>query len=135
MSFRRRSEGSGVIAAVAAAAGQSYLGVISSEIFRFFSQKAVLRFQGISETFENRKPPAIMNPAWICHGQSSSEIISWIRRSALGPIDLDQEWHDWTGLPFVYTVGAVREEARRRGLEWGMARELKRDCHNQAHPR
>src|SRR5437588_10300966 len=43
--------------------------------------------------------------------------------------DLGQEWHDWTGLPFVYAVWAVREgvdlgpvaealaEAKRRGLE------------------
>jgi chorismate dehydratase len=42
--------------------------------------------------------------------------------------DLGQEWHDWTGLPFVYAVWAVREgadlgpveaalhEAKRRGL-------------------
>jgi chorismate dehydratase len=42
--------------------------------------------------------------------------------------DLGQEWHDWTGLPFVYAVWAVREgvdlghvalalgEARRRGI-------------------
>src|SRR5438477_1615760 len=41
--------------------------------------------------------------------------------------DLGQEWHDWTGLPFVYAIWAVREgaelghvaqalrEARRRG--------------------
>ena len=43
--------------------------------------------------------------------------------------DLGQEWHDWTGLPFVYAVWAVREgvdlgpveaalhEAKRRGLD------------------
>ncbi len=43
--------------------------------------------------------------------------------------DLGQEWHDWTGLPFVYAVWAVREavelgsvldalvEAKRRGIE------------------
>lgn len=43
--------------------------------------------------------------------------------------DLGQEWHDWTGLPFVYAVWAVREgvdlgpvaaalaEAKRRGLQ------------------
>lgn len=43
--------------------------------------------------------------------------------------DLGQEWHDWTGLPFVYAAWAVREgvelgpvadalvEAKRRGLE------------------
>jgi chorismate dehydratase len=43
--------------------------------------------------------------------------------------DLGQEWHDWTGLPFVYAVWAVRPgvdlgpvadalvEAKRRGLE------------------
>jgi chorismate dehydratase len=43
--------------------------------------------------------------------------------------DLGQEWHDWTGLPFVYAVWAVRPgvdlgdvpaalvEARRRGLD------------------
>lgn len=43
--------------------------------------------------------------------------------------DLGQEWHDWTGLPFVYAVWAVREgvelgrvagalaEAKRRGCE------------------
>src|SRR5438067_7960814 len=43
--------------------------------------------------------------------------------------DLGQEWHDWTGLPFVYAVWAVREgidlgavadalvEAKRRGRE------------------
>ena len=42
--------------------------------------------------------------------------------------DLGQEWHDWTGLPFVYAFWAVREgvdlgdvvgrctEAKRRGL-------------------
>lgn len=42
--------------------------------------------------------------------------------------DLGQEWHDWTGLPFVYAIWAVREgvdlgevepalhEAKRRGL-------------------
>jgi chorismate dehydratase len=42
--------------------------------------------------------------------------------------DLGQEWHDWTGLPFVYAVWAVREgvdlgpvegalrEAKRRGI-------------------
>src|SRR5262249_24195418 len=45
--------------------------------------------------------------------------------------DLGQEWFDWTGLPFVYAVWAVREgadlmgvdralaEAKRRGLEAG----------------
>ena len=43
--------------------------------------------------------------------------------------DLGQEWHDWTGLPFVYAAWAVRDgvdlgpvadalaEAKRRGLE------------------
>lgn len=43
--------------------------------------------------------------------------------------DLGQEWHDWTGLPFVYAAWAVREgvelgrvlaafyEAKRRGIE------------------
>ena len=43
--------------------------------------------------------------------------------------DLGQEWHDWTGLPFVYAVWAVRpgadlgpveaalREAKRRGIE------------------
>ena len=43
--------------------------------------------------------------------------------------DLGQEWHDWTGLPFVYAAWAVREgvdlggvldalyESKRRGIE------------------
>jgi chorismate dehydratase len=31
--------------------------------------------------------------------------------------DLGQEWHDWTGLPFVYAVWAVRSGAKLDGVE------------------
>src|SRR3989440_7995210 len=35
--------------------------------------------------------------------------------------DLGQEWHDWTGLPFVYAVWAVRAGADLGGVELALA--------------
>jgi chorismate dehydratase len=34
--------------------------------------------------------------------------------------DLGQEWHDWTGLPFVYAVWAVAEGAELGGVAWAI---------------
>jgi chorismate dehydratase len=39
--------------------------------------------------------------------------------------DLGQEWYDWTGLPFVYAVWAVREGAELGRVAWAL-REAKR---------
>ena len=35
--------------------------------------------------------------------------------------DLGQEWFDWTGLPFVYAVWAVREGAELGRVTWALA--------------
>ena len=40
--------------------------------------------------------------------------------------DLGQEWHDWTGLPFVYAVWAVREGVDLGGVELAFAEAKRR---------
>jgi chorismate dehydratase len=47
--------------------------------------------------------------------------------------DLGQEWHDWTGLPFVYAVWAVRPGADLRGVADALA-EAKRRGRERAGP-
>jgi chorismate dehydratase len=42
--------------------------------------------------------------------------------------DLGQEWHDWTGLPFVYAVWAVRDGADLGGAEQALAESKRRGC-------
>jgi chorismate dehydratase len=42
--------------------------------------------------------------------------------------DLGQEWHDWTGLPFVYAVWAVRDGADLAGAEKALAEAKRRGC-------
>jgi chorismate dehydratase len=42
--------------------------------------------------------------------------------------DLGQEWHDWTGLPFVYAVWAVREGADLGPVEAALAESKRRGC-------
>jgi chorismate dehydratase len=42
--------------------------------------------------------------------------------------DLGQEWHDWTGLPFVYAVWAVREGAELGGVEKALLEAKRRGC-------
>lgn len=40
--------------------------------------------------------------------------------------DLGQEWHDWTGLPFVYAVWAVREGADLGRVAWALGEAKRR---------
>jgi chorismate dehydratase len=42
--------------------------------------------------------------------------------------DLGQEWEDWTGLPFVYAVWAVRKGADLAGAEKALAESKRRGC-------
>jgi len=42
--------------------------------------------------------------------------------------DLGQEWHDWTGLPFVYAVWAVREGADLGAVETALHEAKRRGC-------
>jgi len=42
--------------------------------------------------------------------------------------DLGQEWHDWTGLPFVYAVWAVREGADLGGVLGALQEARRRGC-------
>jgi chorismate dehydratase len=42
--------------------------------------------------------------------------------------DLGQEWHDWTGLPFVYAVWAVRQGADLAGADKALAEAKRRGC-------
>ncbi len=42
--------------------------------------------------------------------------------------DLGQEWHDWTGLPFVYAVWAVREGADLGGVARALVEAKRRGC-------
>jgi chorismate dehydratase len=42
--------------------------------------------------------------------------------------DLGQEWHDWTGLPFVYAFWAVRAGADLGGVDWALGEAKKRGC-------
>jgi chorismate dehydratase len=42
--------------------------------------------------------------------------------------DLGQEWHDWTGLPFVYAFWAVREGANLDGVEEALVEAKRRGC-------
>jgi chorismate dehydratase len=42
--------------------------------------------------------------------------------------DLGQEWHDWTGLPFVYAVWAVRPGAGLRGVAEAIQKAKRRGC-------
>jgi chorismate dehydratase len=42
--------------------------------------------------------------------------------------DLGQEWQDWTGLPFVYALWAVREAADLGGAELALAEAKRRGC-------
>jgi chorismate dehydratase len=42
--------------------------------------------------------------------------------------DLGQEWHDWTGLPFVYAVWAVREGADLGRVEGALFEARQRGC-------
>lgn len=42
--------------------------------------------------------------------------------------DLGQEWHDWTGLPFVYAVWAVREGADLGPVAAALAEAKRRGC-------
>jgi chorismate dehydratase len=42
--------------------------------------------------------------------------------------DLGQEWHDWTGLPFVYAVWAVRDGAELGPVEPALAEAKRRGC-------
>jgi chorismate dehydratase len=42
--------------------------------------------------------------------------------------DLGQEWHDWTGLPFVYAVWAVREGADLGPVEGALIEARRRGC-------
>jgi chorismate dehydratase len=42
--------------------------------------------------------------------------------------DLGQEWHDWTGLPFVYAVWAVREGAELGSVAEALAEAKRRGC-------
>ena len=42
--------------------------------------------------------------------------------------DLGQEWHDWTGLPFVYAFWAVREGAELGPVEEALAEAKRRGC-------
>jgi len=42
--------------------------------------------------------------------------------------DLGQEWHDWTGLPFVYAVWAVREGAELGAVATALAEAKRRGC-------
>lgn len=42
--------------------------------------------------------------------------------------DLGQEWHDWTGLPFVYAVWAVREGADLGPVEAALVEAKRRGC-------
>jgi chorismate dehydratase len=40
--------------------------------------------------------------------------------------DLGQEWYDWTGLPFVYAVWAVREGADLGNVAWALTEAKRR---------
>ena len=42
--------------------------------------------------------------------------------------DLGQEWHDWTGLPFVYAFWAVREGAVLGSVEDALIEAKRRGC-------
>src|SRR5437016_5001467 len=42
--------------------------------------------------------------------------------------DLGQEWHDWTGLPFVYAVWAVRAGAELGPVEGALHEAKRRGC-------
>jgi chorismate dehydratase len=42
--------------------------------------------------------------------------------------DLGQEWHDWTGLPFVYAVWAVREGVELGSVEAALQEAKRRGC-------
>ena len=42
--------------------------------------------------------------------------------------DLGQEWHDWTGLPFVYAFWAVREGAMLGDVEQALVEAKRRGC-------
>src|SRR5262249_44336206 len=42
--------------------------------------------------------------------------------------DLGQEWHDWTGLPFVYAVWAVREGVELGPVEAALVEAKQRGC-------
>jgi len=42
--------------------------------------------------------------------------------------DLGQEWHDWTGLPFVYAFWAVREGADLGDVEQALLEAKRRGC-------
>jgi chorismate dehydratase len=44
--------------------------------------------------------------------------------------DLGQEWHDWTGLPFVYAVWAVRDGADLGPAAGALAEAKRRGCAN-----
>lgn len=42
--------------------------------------------------------------------------------------DLGQEWHDWTGLPFVYAIWAVREGIDLAGVDRALTEAKERGC-------